>query len=220
MLGTMQVTGPSSTRTMFERHLLNWRLMVYSCLFYGNMIAFGAFYNYFDYMARRGDTRTLPTGGPVNDDGHILFIAGYHKAQEMFECSWFEDPLTMTSDEWFAAHSAISVFFVTIALGQIGHFLSVRQRRPYFIGGWRIATVTRDVVMNAMCALIGVVVAISTTWVFTELHVFQINCGTTSVNARYWGMAISWSVLWFMVAESRKWWIEWRPDSWVARLDW
>ena len=33
-------------------------------------------------------------------------------------------------------------------------------------------------------------------------------------------MAVGWSLLWFSLAEARKWIILLRPDSWMAKTAW
>jgi hypothetical protein len=62
--------------------------------------------------------------------------------------------------------------------------------------------------------------SIATALIFTEVPFIQRYCGTTSVPVRYWGMALGWSVLWFLIGEVRKWIILLYPKSAIARLAW
>lgn len=52
---------------------------------------------------------------------------------------------------------------------------------------------------------------------FNYVPIFQDYCGTAAVPGRFWGIAIGWSVLWFTVAEIRKWLIFLFPESTFAK---
>ena len=63
--------------------------------------------------------------------------------------------------------------------------------------------------------------SIATALIFTEVPFIQRNCGTGSVPSLYWGIAVGWSVLFFVVAEIRKWLFFLFPNTKLARwLSW
>ena len=128
-------------RDIHRRHLVDWKLIVYAYLFYANMICIGAFYNYFDYMATRGSRSSLSTPIPADDEpfatpsdtGARSFPAGYSPNQILFAWNWGANPNSaLGRDERAAMNVGSSVFFVAIVLGQMGHLLSIRCKRPYF----------------------------------------------------------------------------------------
>jgi hypothetical protein len=55
---------------------------------------------------------------------------------------------------------------------------------------------------------------------FNYIPVFQQYCGTGVVPGKYWGMAVGWAVLWFAVAEIRKWIVVLYPESFIGRHAW
>jgi len=62
--------------------------------------------------------------------------------------------------------------------------------------------------------------AILTAMFWEYVPVFQKYCGTAPVPGKYWGIAIGWSLLWFVVAEIRKWLVFLFPDSWIGKTAW
>ncbi len=201
---------PRDTHTY---HLVDLRLLCYSFLFYGNMVAVGAFYNYFDYMANRGDGAGLP--------------ADYRGSELLFNWErwmrWSQDiDSPVGRDQYAAAKQGSSVYFMTVVVAQMGHLLSIRRKTPYFYAAatcaapcWPRSDWWRDVRWPVVVAWVA---SVATVLFFNEIPVFQQYCNTASVPARQWGLAVGWSALWFAIAEIRKWVVTLFPNSFVGRL--
>ena len=72
--------------------------------------------------------------------------------------------------------------------------------------------------LRVLIAICGAIVIVN---LFNENSRLQDKCGTKSVSGRYWGIAIGWAGLCFIVDQLRKWIIIWWPHGWVAKLsDW
>lgn len=69
--------------------------------------------------------------------------------------------------------------------------------------------------------LLGTIIAaIIITNIFNELPRVHKYCGTGSVPARYWGIAIGWAGLCCLIDQGRKWIIMLYPNSWMAKASW
>jgi sodium/potassium-transporting ATPase subunit alpha len=227
-------------RDLKMQPLVDIRLILYSYLFYGTLQSVGAFYMYFIYMAERGPTRAVPSPVPADDDGFRTFPAGYRSSQLINAWNWgsasSDSPLGI--DEANASNVASSVFFVTLVVAQWGHLISIRRKTPYFSDSILRRAYTTSSTSNQPdhtsiwmrmwrelldCpprppVVAAIICSGATAVFFTEVPIVQVSCGTGSVAPRYWGMAIGWSLLWFVVAEIRKWIILLFPDSWFVRL--
>lgn len=233
--GVALTCEPPETSIMKEKprdtknsRLATFKLIGYSYFFYGNMGSFGAFFNYFHYMANRGPMN-VPTPVPSDDNGTLSFPSGYSPSQLLFAWNWGSNSNNLGADETNAANIASSVFFVALIVSQMGHLLSIRRKSPYFsdaimgTGGGGVAarvcaelkeSIPRYEIVLAMC------LSALTANFFIEIPLLQNACGTGSVPALYWGMAFGWSALWFMLGEIRKWIILLFPNSWVAKTAW
>ena len=229
------------SRDCKKSHLLDLKLLAYSYLFYANMISVGAFYMYFDYMARRGP-HTVPNPVPADDDGTRTFPAGYSASQLIGAWNWGLNSGNLGSDEIQAANVASSIFYVAIVTGQIFHLLSIRRKSPYCVdsimgtGKYLAATTDQNQRQYVLLRLLdemshmpwqiqwpivfawigAVVVAV----IVTSVSVFQQYCGTGAVPALYWGMGFGFGALWFAVAEVRKWLIVLFPLSVGTKIAW
>lgn len=235
-------------RDIRKNRLLDMNLVVYSYMFYANVISIGAFYNYFMYMASRGDTRAIASPVPLDDDGGVTFPVGYRASQLIFAWNWGLDTGNLGADEIAASNVGSSLFYITIVIGQMAHLLSIRRKVPYFYdaimntktGGAYNAVSTgegteptiahRNVLLRMwdelrtseirwpiVAAWIGSILTIN---FFNYVPVFQQYCGTGVVPGKFWGFAIGWSVLWFVVAEIRKWIVVLFPNSFIGRHAW
>jgi len=244
-------------RDIKKNRLLDANLVVYSYLFYANCISIGAFYNYFMYMASRGDTRAVPSPVPADDDGQRMFPAGYRSSQLIFAWNWELDSGNLGADEMAASAVGSSLFYITIACGQIAHLLSLRRKTPYFwdaimntkpansqynqvarvengetavVANTEFVPSDKHVLLRMWDELItseirwpivaAVLGSILTQNFFNYVSVFQKYCGTGAVPGRFWGYAIGWSLLWFVVAEIRKWIVFLYPNSYIGRHAW
>jgi len=220
-------------RDIRKSHLLDYRLVVYAYLFYANLNSVGAFYTYFLYMAERGNTRALPDPIPGDDASYNPsdLPAGYRLGQLIGAWNWGAASGPLSDDETQAANVGSSIFFVCIVVTQMGHLLSIRRKTPYFYDAImntknepdnvfrRIFNelIQSEVRWPIVCAWIGSIVTVN---FFNYVPIFQQYCGTAAVPGRYWGIAVGWSILWFTVAEIRKWIIKLFPQSFLARHDW
>jgi sodium/potassium-transporting ATPase subunit alpha len=220
-------------RDLKKSRLLDLKLVFYSYLFYANLISIGSFYNYFIYMASRGNTRAVPDPVPSDDNGNLQFPAGYRSGQLLFAWNWGSDSGNLGADETAAAKVGSSVFYITIVCGQMGHLLSIRRKTPYFYDAimatqpgsenknifvriWEEIS-TSEIRFPVLAAWTG---AVCTTFILNDIKFFQDDCGTGVVPGRFWGMAIGWSILWFIIAEIRKWLIFLFPESIIAKTAW
>jgi hypothetical protein len=64
------------------------------------------------------------------------------------------------------------------------------------------------------------VASLVTVVIFLYTPVLNKNCLTTPLAPKWWGLAIGWSVLCFVVAEIRKWLLALYSDSWFGRWAW
>lgn len=236
-------------RDIRKNRLLDLNLVCYSYFFYANAISIGAFYNYFMYMASRGDTRAVPSPVPLDDDGGVTFPVGYRSSQLIFAWNWGLNSGNLGSDEIAAANVASSLFYITIVLGQMAHLLSIRRKTPYFYDaimntgqysavasgeGSESAAVRSGSHRNVLLRMWDELRASEIRWpivaawcgsiltinFFNYISIFQQYCGTGVVPGKFWGFAIGWSVLWFFVAELRKWIVILYPNSFIGRHAW
>lgn len=181
-------------RNIKTDRLFDLKLVLYSYLFYGNMISIGAFYNYFMFMAARGNTREITSATlPVDDDGERNFPIGYRADQLIFAWNWGINTNQLGKDQIDAASVGSSIFYLTIVIGQMGHLLSVRRKTPYFYNfivkpdSW--ASFLKEIELKptiAMCWLGSVVTVIF----FLYVPIFNKYCGTSPVPGKFWGYAV------------------------------
>ena len=217
-------------RDLKTKRLLDFKILGYSFFFYGSLMTIGTWYTYFHYMANRGPTGGVPTPIPADDDGSRSFPAGYTASQLVGAWKWGTDTGKLGADETNAANTASSVFFVCLAVGQMGHLLSIRRKTPYFYAaiiegkgqGNVFQRIWQELLQSPPRAPIVIALVLSALTVnfFNEIPILQQTCGTGSVPALYWGMAFGWSLVYFIVAEIRKWIIVLYPNSWIAKTDW
>ena len=217
-------------RDLKKKRLLDVKILAYSFLFYGSMMTIGTFYTYFHYMAHRGPLGGVPTPVPSDDDGRRSFPAGYSASQLVGAWNWGADSGNLGTDETNAANTASSVYFVCLAVGQMGHLISIRRKVPYFysaiVEGKGEGNVFQRIWQELLQSpprvpiVIAMVLSVLTINFFNEIPILQQTCGTGSVPALYWGMAFGWSLVYFIVAEIRKWIIVLYPNSWIAKTDW
>lgn len=119
-------------RDLKNSPLLNYKLVLYGYLFIGNLESIGPFFNYFWYMANRGNTRAVPDPIPADDDGSRSFPAGYRLSQLIGAWNWGLADGDLYDDQMKAAAVGSSVFYVAIVVAQMGHLLSIRRKTPYF----------------------------------------------------------------------------------------
>ena len=211
--------------------LVDFKLIGYSYLFYGNLQCIGAFFNYFHYMSNRGPTNVISGAIPADDDGNTTFPIAYKPNQLIGAWNWGLDSNNLGEDEAKASNVASSVFFVALVVGQMGHLLSIRRKMPYFSdaimdvdseGGsvlrriWNELRKARPLPAIILAWIVAVVVAN----IFNEIPSIQVACGTGSVPPVYWGLAFGWSALWFLLAEIRKWIILLYPNSIIGKTAW
>jgi hypothetical protein len=108
----------------------------------------------------------------------------------------------------------------------MGHLLSVRRRTPYLSELTTAASLREATAMlraafaprwQILAAWCGAVVVAA---IFNEVPALQVPCGTASVPADFWLIALAWSAAIFLVAEARKWAIFLWPQGLLARLAW
>jgi hypothetical protein len=158
----------------------------------------------------------------------------------MFAWKWGLQPDTpLGEDEVSAANIGSSIFFMTLVVGQMGHIMSIRRKMPYCYDS--LAGVHREATWNAFKTLDFACLwrniqengaqfpwhilyawcgSIATIFFFTSIPAISDACSTGVVPGRFWGLAIGWSVLWFVVGEIRKWIIVLFPDSFIAKTAW
>jgi len=223
-------------RDVKKRRLLDLPLVGYAYMFYANMISIGCFYMYFHYMANRGPPQGIPTPTPADDDGNGVFPAGYTTAQLLGAWNWLLGDGPLSDDQADASAVASSVFFVGIVTSQMFHALSIRRKTPYFyhpiMGLGKFANDTRNVFERLWEEVAAIpqeirwpivaawAASVATTNFFNYVPVFNQWCGTAPVPALYWGMGFGWAVLWFVIAEIRKWIVYLYPESIVAKTAW
>eukprot|EP01038_Epipyxis_sp_PR26KG_P006569 gene6569-9029_t len=226
-------------RDIRKERLLDWKIVFYAYFFYANMNLIGAFYNYFSYMSDRGPTRSISGPVPADDDNSLIFPIGYRATQLIFAWNWGVNQGNLGSDNISAANIGSSVFYVTLVVGQMGHLLSVRIKTPYFHNSimnispkdcnlpfstsnnilYRMyeEVLTWSIRWPIFYAWIGAVVSAN---FFNYVPIFQSYCGTGAVPGKFWGNAIGWSLLWFVIGEVRKWLIVAYPQSFIAKSAW
>jgi magnesium-transporting ATPase (P-type) len=189
-------------RNTVSERLVDGRLILYSFA-YGSLMAVGGFFNYFAYLLLRG-----------NDPGAILF-------------TWWEWELwhsTPTKEDEFVTWKTVStVYMVTIVVAQMAHLVSIRRKRPYFYS--EVMGAVEGLCRCSACvshwpttyAILGSAIILV---VFLYVPLFNAYCRTAPVSPDFWGLAVAWAVLWFVLAEVRKWVIALYPHSWVGRLAW
>lgn len=208
--------------------LVDWKIILYSFLFYGNMEAIGAFLNYFLYMYERGPVNRIANPIPIDDDGTVKFPIGYLPKQLIGAWNWGLNSNNLGDDEIKAAATGSSVFFVTLVVCQMGHLLAIRRKTPYFsdslknfqsIDGNLIQRMWQEVSFEKriIFAWIGSILVAN---FFNEIPQVQIHVGAGSVPGRYWGIAIGWSILIFMINEMRKWIVFLYPKSFISKIAW
>jgi sodium/potassium-transporting ATPase subunit alpha len=211
--------------------LIDYKIILYSYLFYGNLITVGSFYTFFLYMAERGDTRAVPNPIPSDDNGNLSFPAGYRIDQLFFAWNWGLNSGDLGDDQQSAISVGSSIFYICIVVAQMGHLLSIRRKTPYFFDS---ILNTKQSTKNVFSRIFDEIqhshirwpivaawiLSICTINFFNYISVFQDYCQTAAVPGRYWGIAIGWSLLWFVVAELRKWVILLYPQSFVAKTAW
>jgi hypothetical protein len=52
---------------------------------------------------------------------------------------------------------------------------------------------------------------------FMYISIFKKYCRITAIPVHFWGLAVAWGLLWFALAETRKWIVALYPGSWVGR---
>eukprot|EP01034_Spumella_vulgaris_P034475 gene34475-42516_t len=209
-----------SPRQFRDPHLLTFSVILYSYMFYGNMAAIGAFFNYFAYMASRGDTEALHGNTiPRRVDPSIEVPIGYRANQLVFAWNFgYDNQSAFGRDQLAAWHMASSIVYLTVTIAQLGQLLSIRCKRPYFYD-WIVLhqPFTFTVQWPVVWAWAASIVTLLLTLYIPEVNIY---CATAPVPLCWWGLAIGWSALWFVLAEARKWVIALYPESWVARWDW
>jgi sodium/potassium-transporting ATPase subunit alpha len=193
--------------------LLDFKMLCYSYLFYGNMVALGAFINYFLYVASRGDTRSVPNHVPTHMNS-VSLPAGYRIDQLVFAWNFGTDNGAYGRDQIAALETASSIFYLTVVIAQLGQLLSIRREKPYFYDVIMTRTLsTRCPLVVQWQVVCAHVVSIATVVLFLYTPLLNKCCHTMPVSGRWWGLAVGWSVLWFVVAEGRKWLIALNPNS-------
>lgn len=226
----------SPPRDIKNKRLLDWQIILYSYMFYANMMSVGAFYNYFHYMYYRGPVGGVPTPVPVDDEGDRQFPAGYSPEQLLGAWNWGLNEGELGEDEVAAANVASTVFFVALVTAQMFHLLSVRRKTPYFcdsiLGTGKYTADERPVALrlwDEMCDIPrNIQTHIIAAWVGSGLiavvvsygPLFNQYCGTGPVPALYWGMGYGWALLWFVMGEIRKWLFILFPNSTFAKCAW
>lgn len=217
-------------RDPVETPLVQLRLVGYSYMFYGNMSSIGAFIMYFLYMYHRGPrSQSLPNELPADDDGSLSFPIGYKPAQLISAWNWGVNKGGLGQDEIAAAAVGSSVFFVALTVAQWGHLCSIRRKTPYFSDAILDTKAEGGSVFSRMWSellgspprkeiLLAIALSACTVNLFNETPMVQMTCGTGHVPAVYWGMAIGFSMLWFCIAEVRKWVVFLYPDSLAAKM--
>lgn len=88
LAGIALMNEPPETSLMKEKprnihtdHIVNWKLICYSYLWYGSLQSVGSFINYFIYMAERGNTRSVSTPVPVDYFGTNEAPFGFRAVQ-------------------------------------------------------------------------------------------------------------------------------------------
>ena len=221
-------------RNVLLSPLVDLKLIAYSYLFYGNMQSLGAFFNYFHYMSNRGPTNMIIGSIPSNYNRYeynITFPIAYKPLQLIGAWNWGLDNHQLGADEEHAAKIGSSVFFLTLVISQMGHLVSIRKKTPYFsdaiinvdnLEGNIWIRIWKEICQSPPlpAILIAWIISITTILIFTEIPAVQEVCGTGKAPSAYWGMAVGWSVLWFIIAEIRKWIIILCPSSFIGRTAW
>eukprot|EP00299_Pterocystis_sp_00344_P019842 c9810_g1_i1.p1 GENE.c9810_g1_i1~~c9810_g1_i1.p1 ORF type:complete len:740 (-),score=176.80 c9810_g1_i1:131-2125(-) len=185
-------------RNLKTDRLVSWKLLSFGYGFMGVLESLAAFGMYFWCWSRKG----------------------VHPSQLVF--AWqFDSPngfAGLTASEVSnVLNESQCVFFTTLVICQIGNLLSTRKRRvPYFYSKQPDSIQRRQVYR-----LFGAAVA-AVTWVLlvTEIPPIRKLFKTATVQWQFWLGAIGCSVVIFVLGEVRKWWMIWRPDSWIARAAW
>ncbi|CAM9387119.1 unnamed protein product [Phaeothamnion confervicola] len=243
--GVALMNEPAETAIMKEQprdfkraRLIDAKLVGYAYFFYANLVSVGAFLNYFIYKENRGPTGVVPDPVPADGSGFTDadFPAGYVPSQLIFAWNWGIAEGPLGEDATAASNTGSAVFFIAIAVGQLLHHLSVRQKAPYYanaildlsddgtfnVGGgsagvaarlWMAIKQTRPV-KRVLLAWTGAVIIMVG---LTEIPALQTLCGTGSVPPLNWGIAFGWSALCFIIAEARKWIITLHPNSSVGK---
>eukprot|EP01034_Spumella_vulgaris_P037232 gene37232-45940_t len=120
-------------RSMRHIRLIDFSLLAYSYMFYGNLVALGCFINYFMYMSSRGSISALRgITIPAEFESDKLPL-GYRLDQLLFAWKFGADIHSpYGQDQLNAWIEASNVYFLTIVMAQLGQVLSVRHSKPYF----------------------------------------------------------------------------------------
>lgn len=199
-----------------EEPLVSLSLIAYSYLWYGNMTSLAAFINYFTFMRNRGPLGEVPSPVPVDDDGHREFPAGYGVGQLVGAWNWALNDNALGADNNEAAIQGSAVFFVTLVVMQWGHLVSVRRKTPYFYDSFVNTRGGKGSLCQRFWAellsskplkpiVYAILASAATAVVFTEVPVVQRSCGTASVSVKYWFQAMLFSIIGFVLNETRKW---------------
>jgi len=224
-------------RDLKSCRLVDLQILLYGYLFIGNLQAAACFILWFLFMASRGPTRLLE--GPVPStydpsDGQqpaLTFPLGYRKDQLVFAWNWGVAPNGLGADNLAAGVEASSVYFVCAVVCQWGHLLSVRIKTPYLFASITDQAGEGGSVCTRICSelqgcrpklsvVAAILFSVLFALIFTEVPALQSTCGTASVAGEWWGLALCFSFIIFIIAEARKWVIVLFPRSWIAKVAW
>eukprot|EP01038_Epipyxis_sp_PR26KG_P007517 gene7517-10240_t len=221
----MQMKPRNPTR----QPLVTFKMVIYAYFFYTIFQEVGMFYNYFIYMYERGPKNDLPTVLPADDDGSLTFPVGYRAKQLLFAWNWAADSGNLGTDMVNAANTGSSIFFTTMIIAQWGHFISIRRSTPYFSDAILNTNYSSDSLLTRLwheimaCkprwqVILAIGLGACVANFFNEIPSLHAPCSTGSVDGRYWGIAIGFSLICFIIGEIRKWIILIYPDSLLNKL--
>jgi magnesium-transporting ATPase (P-type) len=213
-------------RNIHTHRLVDARLVWYS-LFYGSLVAVGGFFNYFAYFSCHGNTI-------VNELGQKEQL-GYRPRDLLF--LWYKlapNTFTFAPEEVVVVwEGASSVYFVTLVVAQMFHLLCIRRKVPYLFNALTGSRSFTDrsmlnqlmSVLRELCCITGaqwpvlfaLVGSVAVSVFFMYISIFNKYCRTDAIPIRFWGLAVAWGLLWFALAETRKWIVALYPGSWVGR---
>jgi sodium/potassium-transporting ATPase subunit alpha len=161
----------------------------------------------------------------------LTFPLGYRKEQLVFAWNWGVAPNGLGADNLAAGIEASSVYFVCAVVCQWGHLLSVRIKTPYLFaaimdqageGGSVCARICSELqcCRPKLSVIAAILFSALFALIFTEVPALQSTCGTASVAGEWWGLALCFSFVIFIIAEARKWLIALFPRSWIAKVAW
>ena len=211
-------------RNLQTQPLTSYRSFLYSYLFVGNIQALSAFYNYFIYMSHRGPLHTAPDFLPSDDYSGRSYPIGYLPSQLIGAWNWASGSGDLATDQISASSVGSSVYYTTLVLAQIAHFISIRRSTPYFSDAimntaksaepmWRRVWnefIASTPPLPVTAAIIG---AIITCNFWNEATFLQSSCSTGSVPGENWGIGIGFGVIVFCCLEARKWYLLLVPTS-------